>query len=72
MTPKQKALELRDKYFEILDEDNFHIRYAVAEKCALISVDEILNLMSNTFNWSKKDNGNIHYWREVKDELNKL
>ena len=58
MTPKEKAEELVDKYYE------FHyINYELAKQCALIAVDEILK--TNPY---KARN----YWQEVKTEIEKL
>ena len=68
MTPLEKALELRDKYFELLDEDDFHIRYMVAEKCALVTVEEILSLGYK----SKSDFKLYDFYSKVKIEINKL
>jgi hypothetical protein len=61
MTPKEKAIELVNKYLQIYDG-----RVTEAKRCALIAVDEILNLC-----W----NGNLkakEYWEEVKQEILKL
>ncbi len=58
---KEKAIELVNKYLQIYDG-----RVIEAKKCALIAVDEILNLC-----W----NGNLkakEYWQEVKQEIEKL
>jgi hypothetical protein len=59
MTPKEKALELIDKYQFILTEKHF------AKQCALIAVDEIrdnLPLITDIQN----------YWLEVKQEIQAL
>jgi hypothetical protein len=64
-SPKEKAEELFNKYFEI----NSH--YYQAKDCALIAVDEIIN----THLLSEKDIFGIHpvdYWYEVKKEIEKL
>ena len=63
MTPKEKAEELVDKYYE------FHnINYECAKQCAIIAVDEILNFLEDDrcgFSWKK-------YYTEVKTEIKKL
>jgi hypothetical protein len=56
MTPKEKAQELVTKYY-----GHFTAHMSIAKKCALIAVDEILNLRSN-----------IAYWQEVKKEIEAL
>ena len=83
MTPKDKANELVDRmYFIISNNGQFtgvHSipnKFAEAKKCALIAVDEIIK----TLNYDIKDldvRGNIlldliKYWREVKQEIEKL
>ena len=69
-SPKEKAEELVNKYCNMRSHcDN-------AEECALIAVDEIIN----TLNSDIRDldvRGNIlldliEYWREVKEEIEKL
>jgi hypothetical protein len=65
MTPKEKAKELVDKFDKAV---NTHTNTPL-KKCALIAVDEILNLMIKEFKWDIKHNGNIDYWREVKQEI---
>lgn len=72
MTPKEKALELRDKYFELLEEDNFHIRYCVAEQCALLVVEEIINYQSIVLKSFPSDGYQPNYWNEVKQEIENL
>jgi hypothetical protein len=80
MTPKEKAKELVDKYFKLLNYEFGDLVYSLSDKqphqCALIVVDEIIN----TLNHDIRDldvRGNIlldliKYWREVKQEIEKL
>jgi len=66
MTPKEKALELMDKYWELNVDDKAPVFTEKCKQCALIAVDEIYNLC-----W----NGNLkakEYWFEVKQEIEKL
>lgn len=63
MTPKEKAKELVNKFY--IQEIKYYENITTAKECALISVDEILNL----------DNFSIEgrvYWEEVKFEIEKL
>ncbi len=64
MTPKQKAIELYNKFlnpngdtylYSLLDHES-------AKECALIAVDEILNIGCIE----------VPYWQEVKQEIEKL
>jgi hypothetical protein len=68
MTPKEKAKELVDKF------DEFTVHYEWREKndnaieCALIAVDEVLNLLWHTH----KNEIEYRYWNEVKQEIEML
>jgi hypothetical protein len=69
MKPKQKAIELIDKYQFLLTEKHF------AKKCALISIDEIIEATKvSTYNGKENSIGwNFDlYWNQVKDEIEKL
>lgn len=85
MTPKEKAEELVIKMYQPLPaskkaekgkEHLYYNQYNAAKKCALISVDETIR----TLNEDIRDvdvRGNIlldliDYWREVKQEIEKL
>jgi hypothetical protein len=83
MTPKDKANELVDRmYFIISNNGQFtgvHSipnKFAEAKKCALVAVDEILNLMNDiwmdSFTTGESDNKFFNYWQEVKQEIEKL
>jgi hypothetical protein len=72
MTPKEKAKELVDKYYNFnTDENPFEwcteIPIPVAKQCALICVEEIIEFGNNS---------NIRepmmYWNKVKEEIEKL
>ncbi len=69
MTPKEKANDLVRKFYDYCN--NNENRDGYAKLCALIAVDEILNLMIKEFRWDVKHNGNINYWEEVKQEIEK-
>lgn len=65
MTPKEKALELIDKYSAL--GIGHPTSLLLPKQCALIAVDEILDYL--------KDNGfstQIEYWKEVKQEIEQL
>jgi hypothetical protein len=71
MIEKEKAIELVSKYMMVdtHDEDHFIIRQQRGKKCALIAVDEILEIV-------KSDDSalivELPYWEEVKKEIEKL
>ena len=57
MTPKEKAEELVLKYLRIDNNTKEWFNSHIAKQCALIAVDEILNINSG------------HYWLDVKNEI---
>jgi len=79
MTPKEKAIELYQKYFSMITierpiDKNAAIPYV--KKCALIAVDEVIEFMeaddfdSDTCYW--ENHSKMQYWVEVKQEIEKL
>ena len=76
MTPKQKANELGNKFYQgsVFDYDKQgHLDEIVkAKNRTKICIQEILDLMTNTLKWDEKTNGNIHFWQEVLDEIDGL
>lgn len=69
MTPKEKAKELIEKY-QFVKIANYTSMFEV-KQCALIAVDEILEVISfNKYDdkyWEEEE-----YWNEVKHEIEKL
>ena len=78
MTPKEKAESLVNQYRMVLmDEDtecgNEILCTSIAIKNALISVDEIIKELSTIHCCGENDiNDSIQYYKEVKQELEKL
>ena len=75
MTAKDKAKELFDKYCHAIrtdeDDDGYFTNIIHAKRCALLAVDEILEI--DCFDMSEKNFENhIQYFEEVKNELEKL
>ena len=72
MTPKDKALELYNKYEQLGRDFTRGVSMKeFAKQCALIAVEEILK--TNPYEWDGEDlNLNIEYWQEVKQEIEKL
>jgi hypothetical protein len=70
MAPKEKAKELVNTYFHIID--NAHPLTDImisAKQCALIAVDETLRALH--FNvWTNVEE--IKYWKEVKQHIEQL
>ena len=86
MEPKEKALELVEKFENYVDyqgDDCFNEREKMlinAKNCALIAVDEIVNNIYKSSSLEKYHINNdtmneveaISYWQEVKQEIEKL
>ena len=82
MTPKEKAIELFDKMFLIIENKGMYDDLYRAKQCALIAVDEILELKETQEEYQiQYDNGEwsrelgyrySKYWQEVKQEIEKL
>jgi hypothetical protein len=68
MTPQEKAKQLVERYTNMAF--NFN-SYSYDKRCALIAVDEILDVdccdMSEAYFYN-----HIEYWQEVKQEIEKL
>lgn len=73
MTAKETAEELRWKFYQITPSQvSLGTEKTLVTECAKITVDEILSFQINTMKWSEEHNGNIHFWQEVKQELEKI
>jgi hypothetical protein len=69
MTPKEKAIDIAQKYLLINKSVSKHWK-----QCALTAVDEIHLLLQRS---SSKDDPyanlqSLEYWQEVKDEIEKI
>lgn len=79
MTPKEKSQELYHKYFSMIKIESPIDRVSsipYVKKCALIAVDEILNIEifkrgSKLFNRPRFFD-QVDYWQEVKKEIEAL
>ena len=76
MTPKEKAVELVDKFRQQTDGIAGYNYDDVNKQCALIAVDEIFEFMKMDDEYTKTvSNANskwVDYWQEVKHEIEKL
>tara|TARA_B110000238_G_C16014435_1_gene390361 strand:- start:789 stop:977 length:189 start_codon:yes stop_codon:yes gene_type:complete len=62
MTAKEKAKELVDRFY-LNGIKKYSMQYENSVQCALICVEEILRILPFT---------DVKYWKEVKEEINKL
>jgi hypothetical protein len=65
MTPKVKAAELVNKYYQYFESNTN------AKECALITVDEILLMVEQTLK-GFLDGDIVLYWLQVKQEIYKI
>ncbi len=76
MTPKEKAEELLDIYLNItkrkLDEKGNYYDMDLAKQCALIAVDEILDLNLGLSNCDEGNWAIDKFYLEVKQEIERL
>jgi len=71
MTPQEKAKELVDKFYDIeyadfYQNNGYSMNWSEIQQCALIAVDEIIEVLS------KDINPLVNYWFQVKEEIEKL
>ena len=70
MTPKEKAQELVEKMYRAHSGSASAITMYFAKQCALIAVDEILNLEPPELSYMEPFSNS--WWQEVKLEIEKL
>jgi hypothetical protein len=69
MTPKEKAIELYNKMYETgFKPKSVLIRIEQAKECALIAVDEIMNVIIGSYDYELEK----IYWQDVKNEIELL
>ena len=71
MTPKEKAKELYDKMFLIIENKGMYDDLYNAKQCALIVADEILKAVDNQDETYLMKHS-VNYWTEVKKEIDAL
>ena len=67
MSPKEKAKELYDKYFELVEAQTAEQQEDNARDAASITCDEVLNALEEN-RWQNRLM--MDYWEEVKKEIN--
>jgi|LakMenEpi05May12_1017382.scaffolds.fasta_scaffold20375_2 hypothetical protein len=87
MTPKEKAMELVDKFYQTTPNESWinqpiglkkeYKAWEQSKQCALIAVDEIINIcpfIGIDFAKSEgaKESDAKEYWQEVKQEINQI
>ncbi|NML70007.1 hypothetical protein HHL23_09360 [Chryseobacterium sp. RP-3-3] len=80
MTPKEKAQELKNKFYQVTPSQiSLGTERSLVIECTKITVDEIMSELQNVqdrINLERKAvnylENNLIYWKEVKQELEKL
>ena len=82
MTPKEKAIELVDKFYQTTPNECFvnepigiagrYKAWNQSKQCALIAVDEILDLKHIVTLRRNMHEMELEYWDEVKQEIENL
>ena len=69
MTPKEKAKELYNKFYNTSSHPH-HVesRKNNAKQCVLIAVDEIMNVIIGSYDYELEK----IYWQDVKNEIEAL
>jgi len=72
MTPQEKAKELVDKFINA--DVVWEFTYGCAKQCALIAVDEIIQIVPTVYVTDDNEihSGHRQYWQKVKQEIQKL
>jgi hypothetical protein len=72
MTPQQKAQKLVNEFYRIIPLDKMTLDFDLAKKCALISVDELLEATKRyDYTLGPKPSYN-DYWLKVKYQIENL
>jgi hypothetical protein len=79
MTPREKAKELAQRFIDNAYAENVQGLYTpIAQKCALICVDEIIELLKSMGKYKVVDINLVvgsceaNFWSNVKSEIEKL
>ena len=72
MTPKEKAKELIDKYFDLNWDWDGVTKYEWAREGALIAVQNIISANPHSNPLNTDTHSTMKWWQEVKSEIEKL
>jgi hypothetical protein len=73
MTPKEKALQLYNKFINYVNDSSYP--EIGAKELSVITIDEVLNTLNHDDLWVIGESAIddfINYWNEVKKEIEKL
>jgi hypothetical protein len=71
MTPKEKTIELVNRFTDVEDGEMY---IGKAKQCALIAVDEIIKALNDDIYIQGETDidSHIEYWKEVKQEIDNV
>jgi hypothetical protein len=81
MTPKEKAEDIINKMYKVHSNSASEITFIFAKQCALIAVDEVIEIISDLDSLNDRTEDNLltdsidwkyYYWRDVKKEIELL
>jgi hypothetical protein len=72
MTPKEKAFDLYNKFYMAIPSDEMGLSDEASRQCALIAVDEILDLKHIVILRRNMHEMELDFWDEVKQEIEAL
>jgi hypothetical protein len=70
MNPKEKAIDLFNKYFDLVEAYSAEQQHENARTAAIIAVDEFLSFQE--FLYITEGSLAYQYWQQVKQEIEKL
>jgi len=68
-SPKEKAKELIQKYFDLFSNLGYYASLSEGKKCALIAVEELIKEQTM---WQNGDPNPVLFWQEVEKEIKEL
>ena len=73
MTPKKKAIQLTRQMYKSGSNDSCEVyRENAATRCALIAVDEIIDILTFDLGHDQTARKLKEHWQQIKNEINKL
>jgi hypothetical protein len=70
MNPKEKAIDLFNKYFDLVEAYSAEQQHENARTAAIIAVDEFLSFQESLY--ITEGSLAYQYWQQVKQEIEKL
>ena len=74
MKAKDTALEIMNKYYNLLNPNFPHINvlWKDCKECALIAINYIINSNPHSNPFNTEVNSTMEYWKKIKKEIEKI